>query len=96
MVRSLQLTNRQGRTLAVPSAGKHTDIARFTFHDLCVASRGTADYTALAATFHTIFVENVPKLDLHNRNEVSKLGIRVSAMAEMTKHATCYCSCDGL
>jgi len=36
-------------------------VAKFTFNDLCASSMGRADYSMLAETYHTVFIEGVPK-----------------------------------
>lgn len=71
VVTDLQL-RMQGRVLHVPQAGKHTDVARFTFNDLCGKPLGAADYYAIASTFHTLFLEDVPQLELHQINHIRR------------------------
>ena len=39
-------------------------VARFTFAELCDAPRGAADYCAIAAHFHTVFLSAVPVMSL--------------------------------
>jgi cell division protein ZapE len=48
----------KGRKVAVPEAAR--GIARFSFVDLCEAPLGTADYSAIARTYHTILIDDVP------------------------------------
>jgi cell division protein ZapE len=52
--------------------GKHTDVARFSFNDLCGKPLGAADYYAIASTFHTVFLEDVPQLELHGINLIRR------------------------
>lgn len=54
----------QGRTVPIPAAGRHADVGRFTFDELCTEALGSADYYAIAATFHTVFIEDLPRLSL--------------------------------
>ena len=63
----------QGRTLKVPRAAWHTDVARFSFEDLCGKPLGAADYYAIAGTFHTVFLEDVPQLSLAEVNQLRRL-----------------------
>ncbi len=62
----------QGRVLDVPLAGRHTDVARFSFDDLCEKPLGAADYYAIASTFHTVFLSDVPQMDLLMPNQVRR------------------------
>ena len=59
-----------GRDLAVPAA--NGGIARFGFGDLCAQPLGAADYLAVAARFHTVFVSGVPKMAPEKRNEARR------------------------
>jgi len=62
----------QGRTLKVPLAGRHSDVARFAFQDLCGQPLGAVDYYCLAATFHTVFVDGLPRLSLREVNQLRR------------------------
>ena len=59
-----------GRTLAVPQALK--GVARFDFAGLCSKPLGASDYLAIAEAFHTVIVENVPKLSRERHNEARR------------------------
>ncbi|BBN13584.1 hypothetical protein MPTK1_6g04760 [Marchantia polymorpha subsp. ruderalis] len=37
-------------------------IAFFTFSEICGTPKGAADYVAIAASFHTLFVSDIPKM----------------------------------
>ena len=39
-------------------------LARFTFAELCDNPRGSPDYCAVAANFHTVFLSDVPVMSL--------------------------------
>ena len=52
----------KGRDLHVPAAGKRAKVARFTFEQLCGRPLGAEDYLGLASTFHTVLVDETPKL----------------------------------
>ena len=58
-----------GREVTIPMSGKYTKVARFSFDDLCAKPLGAADFVQIAATFHTIFLEDIPILTLNDINE---------------------------
>lgn len=60
--------NVQGRKVQIPRAGKYDDVARFTFDDLCGQAVGASDYYAIASSFHTVFIEDIPQLKLNSIN----------------------------
>jgi cell division protein ZapE len=47
-------------------------IARCSFADLCERPHGAEDFLNIAAQFHTIFLEGVPKLGNEKRNELKR------------------------
>ncbi|MDE2005778.1 MAG: AFG1 family ATPase [Rhodospirillales bacterium] len=53
-----------GRTLRVPQAA--AGVARFDFADLCEVPLGAGDYLALAARFHTLILDRIPRLSPDN------------------------------
>jgi len=59
-----------GREVAVPEAVGH--VARFGFADLCARPLASADYLAIAEEFHTIFIDEVPLMAEHMRNEAKR------------------------
>ncbi len=65
------LINVKGRTIQVPVAAK--GVARFGFSQLCERPLGAEDYLAIAKRYHTIFLENVPKMGYDRRNEAKRL-----------------------
>lgn len=69
-----------GRTVPVPfeAAGA----ARFSFADLCARPLGPADYLAIAARYHTIFLDNIPALTPENKNEAIRFITLVDALYE--------------
>ena len=62
----------QGRTFDVPQAARNDDVARFSFDSLCGQPRGAADYYAIASSFHTVFVDDVPRLKLSMINTLRR------------------------
>jgi len=61
----------RGRTIRVPEAAG--GVARFTFADLCANPLGAADYLRIAATYHTVIIAGIPRLDETSRNEAKRL-----------------------
>ena len=59
-----------GREVRVPEAADH--VARFSFDDLCARPLGSSDYLALAENFHTIFIDDIPVMPQHMRNEAKR------------------------
>ncbi|KAH7287072.1 hypothetical protein KP509_32G036200 [Ceratopteris richardii] len=57
------------RCIQVPRAAG--GIAWFDFKDLCDTPKGAADYIAIAASFHTIFVANIPQMT-SSHNEMAR------------------------
>jgi cell division protein ZapE len=58
-----------GRGLPVVSAD---GVARTDFATLCREPRGAEDYEALAKSFHTVMLENIPALTREERNEAKR------------------------
>ncbi|NNF78886.1 MAG: cell division protein ZapE [Rhizobiales bacterium] len=67
-----------GRTLMVPQAAR--SVARFDFSDLCEKPLGPGDFLKIAKTFHTVIVENIPKLSKARRNEAKRFVILIDAL----------------
>ncbi len=59
-----------GRVFTVPLAAH--GVARANFAQLCAAALGAGDYLALARAFHTLVLDDIPKLDLSSRNETKR------------------------
>lgn len=55
-----------GRNLIVPLSTSRC--ARFTFQDLCGKAKSAADYIEICQTFNTIFIDEIPKMNLHSRD----------------------------
>lgn len=70
----------QGRKIAVPRAAVHSPVAWFNFRDLCDKPLGAADYLAVAAAFHTVFISDVPKLTLQERDQVRRFITLIDAL----------------
>jgi predicted ATPase len=59
-----------GHTLQLPAQVTGRRTARFTFASLCGQAYGPADFIELARMYSVIFLSDIPRMDLSNRNEV--------------------------
>ena len=55
---------------------------RADFDELCRQPLGPQDYLAIAARFHTVFLEGIPKMDVQDRNAARRLVTLVDALYE--------------
>jgi cell division protein ZapE len=69
-----------GRKLGFPRASG--GLLRASFDDLCVQPLGPADYLAIAQRFHTVFIEDLPRLDRTRRNEARRLVTLIDSLYE--------------
>ncbi|MEE4350607.1 MAG: cell division protein ZapE [Pacificimonas sp.] len=67
-----------GRTLHVPKALK--GVAVFSFKRLCGEARGSADYIAVAQTFHTVILVGIPVMGADMRNEAARFVQLIDAL----------------
>ena len=58
-----------GRNLTVPRSAGH--IAQFSFAELCGRPLGAADYLELTQRFRTLFVTDVPRMGLSEKDKVN-------------------------
>jgi len=69
-----------GRKITLPHAAGGQ--VRASFASLCSVALGPNDYLALAERFHTVFLEDVPKLTANRREEARRLVILIDALYE--------------
>ncbi|WVQ68565.1 uncharacterized protein L199_006774 [Kwoniella botswanensis] len=69
-----------GRNLTVPESSG--SIARFKFDDLCNRPLSAADYLEITGRFGTLFVEDVPKLGLGERDQARRFITFIDACYE--------------
>ncbi len=69
----------QGRDLEIMAGG---NTARADFADLCEKPLGAGDYLAIARTFSTLILTNVPKMNKEMRNEAKRFVTLVDALYE--------------
>jgi predicted ATPase len=63
-----------GRNLTVPRSAGH--VAQFSFAELCGRALGAADYLEVTQRFRTLFVKDVPRMGLSEKDKVD--GVRIS------------------
>lgn len=69
-----------GRALKVEREA--AGVARFTFEELCARPLGAADYLEIAERFHTVLLENIPKLTPSMREEAARFRTLIDALYE--------------
>ena len=69
-----------GRKIILPHASG--GLVRASFASLCSVALGPNDYVALADRFHTVFLEDVPKLTANRREEARRFVILIDALYE--------------
>ncbi len=57
-------------------------MARFSFDNLCKRALGAADYLEIAERFHTVILENIPRLTPAMREEAARFRTLVDALYE--------------
>jgi cell division protein ZapE len=80
----------KGRTVHVPRVVR--DVARFSFADLCETPHGARDFLAIAARFHTIFIDHVPVLEQARRNETKRFILLIDTLYD--RHARIVVSAE--
>ncbi|GAA5539534.1 MULTISPECIES: cell division protein ZapE [Brucella/Ochrobactrum group] len=68
----------KGRDVEVPRAVPGA--ARFSFEELCSRPLGATDYLAIVGRYSTLFIDNVPMLDLSRRNEAKRFILLVDVL----------------
>jgi cell division protein ZapE len=76
-----------GRKLLVSETAK--GVARFSFDQLCAKPLGTADYLALAHTFHTLFIDRIPKLKPEQHNEARRFTLLIDTLYDEKVKLVC-------
>ena len=69
-----------GRKVHLPHASG--GMVRATFASLCSVALGPNDYVAIAERFHTVFLQDVPKLTANRREEARRFVILIDALYE--------------
>lgn len=82
-----------GRLIEIPTCTEN-GIARFKFDELCSRPLGPADYLTIARTFHTVFIDSIPRLDMSKRNEARRFISLIDALYECKSKL--YCDAEQL
>ena len=69
-----------GRKVHLPHASG--GMVRATFASLCSVALGPNDYVAIAERFHTLFLQDLPKLTANRREEARRFVILIDALYE--------------
>ncbi len=75
--KSVELTVK-GRAVTVPQAAMGA--ARFSFADLCEQPLAAADYLKIAHSFHTLVLDDIPKMAPKQRNEARRFVWLIDAL----------------
>ena len=67
-----------GRQLLVPET--RANVARFNFTELCKAPLGPQDYLAIARSFHTLILDDIPVIEASERNEAARFTILIDEL----------------
>ncbi len=81
---TLEIVRVKGRDIAVRTAG---GVARFTFSQLCERPHGAEDYLMIAQRFHTVFLENIPRMGYDRNNEAKRLMTLVDILYDARRRA---------
>lgn len=66
----------------VPVPWQNKGVAYFDFEDICGSYLAAADYISLASRFHTFIIDNVPALQIHQKNEARRFITLLDALYE--------------
>ncbi|KAF8306456.1 AFG1-like ATPase [Clavulina sp. PMI_390] len=69
-----------GRDLVIPSSGNGA--ARFTFNELCGNPLSAADYIEITRTFGTIFIDDIPLMNLNSKDKARRFITFIDACYE--------------
>ncbi|XP_050216211.1 uncharacterized protein LOC126667283 [Mercurialis annua] len=77
-----------GRKLEVPESCN--GVAKFGFEHLCGQPLGAADYIAVAKNYHTVFISEIPMMNMEIRDKARRF---ITLIDELYNHHCClYCS----
>ena len=82
----------QGRRIVVPRVAENSDVAWFHFSDLCDKPLGAADYLAIGHAFHTVFIADIPRLTMQERDQVRRFITLIDTLYE--SHTKLICAAD--
>jgi predicted ATPase/Ca2+-binding EF-hand superfamily protein len=82
----------QKRKIPVPKAAVESNIAWFRFKDLCDKPLGASDYLAIASGFHSVFIADIPRMTLQERDQVRRFITLVDTFYE--RHTKLVCTAE--
>ncbi|CAG8546002.1 10472_t:CDS:2 [Acaulospora morrowiae] len=82
--------NFWGRSLIVPQAS--SDVAKFSFKELCCQPLSAADYLELTKRYNVIILSEIPRLSLSLKNEARRFITFIDAMYDT--RSTLICSAE--
>jgi cell division protein ZapE len=82
-----QTLNVLGRRVPAPRTA--SDVARFTFDELCAHALAAADYLAIARKFPTILIDRIPVLGPENYNEARRFIILIDTLYDEGVQLVC-------
>ena len=71
----------KGRTIKVSRTAR--GVAWFTFSELCTEALGAEDYISVGRRYHTLILDQVPKLNEERRNEAKRFVTLIDALYEL-------------
>ena len=77
-----------GRNVVIPVTSEK-GVARFTFSELCQCPLGPADYITICNHYHTVFVEDIPQMNINMRNEARRFLSFIDAAYESRVRVFC-------
>lgn len=77
-----------GRNVVIPVTSEK-GVARFTFSELCRCPLGPADYISICNYYKTIFVEDIPQMNINMRNEARRFLSFIDAAYESRVKVFC-------
>ena len=77
-----------GRVIEVPEAAR--GVARFDFNQLCGKPLGPADYLAIAQAFHTLVVDDIPRLGPENFDKARRFITCIDTLYERGTNAAMF------
>jgi len=82
IIENSTIKTADGRQVYVRKSSPTYNVARFSFDDICRKPLGASDYLAIASSFHTVFLEAVPLLNINDVNIVRRFIVFVDIMYE--------------
>ncbi len=75
-----QIVHVNGRQIEISQSAQ--GCARVSFAELCVAFLGASDYIEISRCFHTVFLDDIPKMGMENQSEARRFVTLVDALYE--------------